>query len=105
MEKARFELALERLKASDWERFEVLAREFFAPEFPTLRSTASPSGDLGRDAELFTPDNDTSVAIQISVTKEWSQKIKATKKRILKTLKNPLIDLLQKSGESLLTDP
>lgn len=88
MEKARFELALERLKYTEWAKFEDLVREFLAPEFPTLRSTASPSGDLGRDAELFMPDNDPSIVIQISVTEGWSPKIKATAKRISKTLEN-----------------
>lgn len=74
----RFVFALERAKPSDWERFEKLASEFLAPEWPSIRTVATPSGDGGRDAELFSPDGDPSVLIQYSVAEDWERKIKDT---------------------------
>jgi hypothetical protein len=50
-----FKLALDRLKPSDWEDFERLASDFLAAEFTNLRTMAHPSGDGGRDSELFSP--------------------------------------------------
>jgi hypothetical protein len=83
MNSNRFEFALERLGSGDWERFEKLASTFLATEFPDLRTMASPSGDGGRDAILFTPSDDTSVVLQYSVTDAWEAKISKTIKRIL----------------------
>ncbi len=79
----RFELALERLKASDWERFEKLASSFLADEFPALRTLASASGDGGRDAELCSPTP--TVVIQYSVRVDWKKKIAETISRIKET--------------------
>jgi hypothetical protein len=50
MSRQRLELALERLGAPDWERFERFASEFLSAEIPDLRTVASPTGDEGRDA-------------------------------------------------------
>jgi hypothetical protein len=86
MSRDRLELALELLKHSDWQRFEDFASAFLSTEFENLRSVASPSGDQGRDAELFNPDTDASVVLQFSVTKDWNTKIKETAKRISETL-------------------
>jgi hypothetical protein len=85
MSSGRFELALKLLKPSDWERFERLASRFFSVEFPTLRTTASPAGDEGRDAELFTPDGMPNVVLQYSVSGNWRAKILRTAKRLSET--------------------
>jgi hypothetical protein len=78
----RLELALERLQPSDWARFEQFASAFLASEFPSLRTVASPSGDEGRDAELFSPEGEPDVVLQYSVTAYWDRKIRATAKRV-----------------------
>lgn len=78
----RFELALERLKDSDWEKFENLASAFLAADFSKLRTMASSSGDGGRDSELFSPDGEPTVAFQYSVQESWPNKIKKTVKRL-----------------------
>lgn len=81
----RFELALRLLKPADWERFERLASRFFSAEFPELRTTASPSGDEGRDAELFSPNGIPNVVLQYSVAEDWRSKIVRTAKRLNET--------------------
>lgn len=43
----RLELSLERLKSSDWNRFERLSSAFLADEFDDIRTVASASGDGG----------------------------------------------------------
>jgi hypothetical protein len=78
----RFAFALEQVKPSDWDRFEKLASEFLAPEWPTIKTVASASGDGGRDAELFSPDGESSVLLQYSVTENWGRKINETAKKI-----------------------
>src|SRR5688572_20773007 len=83
MKTNRFDFALERLGSSDWEKFEKLASIFMAADFPDLRTMASPSGDGGRDAILFSPRDDASVVLQYSVTEYWDTKIQNTAKRIL----------------------
>ena len=80
---ARFELALERLQPGDWHSFERLASKFLASEFQNLRTLASSSGDRGRDAVLFSPEGENTVAIQFSVTSHWQTKINGTIKRIV----------------------
>lgn len=52
MNSRRLELALKELQSSDWRLFEKLCSAFLSSEFDDLRTTASPSGDEGRDAEL-----------------------------------------------------
>ncbi|MER9689675.1 hypothetical protein [Mesorhizobium sp. M0139] len=81
----RFSLALERLRPSDWEHLETLASTFLAAEFGTLRTMASPGGDGGRDAVLFTPDGEPETVFQYSVTPQWANKIRATIKRLSQT--------------------
>jgi len=78
----RLQLALEKLEASDWERFERFASAFLVEELPDLRTVASPSGDDGRDAELFSPAGESDVVLQYSVTPGWAAKIRATAIRI-----------------------
>src|SRR3989442_4624932 len=82
MSDARFSFALEHLKATDWRRFERLASSFLVTDFGTLRTVASPSGDRGRDAELFSPESEPTVVLQYSVTKDFASKIRATAKRV-----------------------
>ncbi|MBI5386979.1 MAG: hypothetical protein HZA90_20085 [Verrucomicrobia bacterium] len=82
MKTQRFAFALERLEPGDWARFERFASQFLVFDYGALRSVATPSGDLGRDSELFSPEGDSSVLLQYSVTKSWDSKIKSTAKRI-----------------------
>jgi hypothetical protein len=82
MNRKIFELALEKTRSSDWEYFEELSSNFLASEFGSLRTMASPSGDGGRDSELFSPDGTTYVAVQYSVAKNWDVKIRKTIKRL-----------------------
>ncbi len=78
----RFAFALERLDAKNWARFERFASEFLAPEWRDLRTVAAPSGDQGRDSELFSPDAPPAVLIQYSVTLSWDRKIRETLERV-----------------------
>jgi hypothetical protein len=80
----RFGFALDHLTASDWTRFEQLCSEFLAPEWPEIRTVASPSGDRGRDATLFSPTGENRTMIQYSVAKDWKDKINDTVKLIAK---------------------
>lgn len=82
MSRPRFALALERLQGSDWKRFEDFASAFLTSDYPNLRTVASPSGDEGRDAELFSPAGDTAVVLQYSVSKDWAAKIRKTVRKI-----------------------
>jgi hypothetical protein len=87
----RLSLALDRLQGSDWERFERLASAFLAGEFDELRTVASPSGDEGRDAELFSPKSEPNVLAQYSVASDWRDKINATVRRLKATFPNVLL--------------
>jgi hypothetical protein len=49
---------------------------------------ASPSGDGGRDSEIFTAEGSSFVAAQYSVTEDWKGKIRQTKKRIKQTMED-----------------
>lgn len=86
MSRDRLLLALERLRSSDWARFERFASAFLAAEFDDLRTTAAPSGDEGRDSELFSPLGEPSIALQYSVAEGWREKIRKTVKRVSATL-------------------
>lgn len=86
MKRERLDLALERLKGSQWGRFEEFASEFLSGEFPNLRTVASPSGDQGRDAELFSEADNSSVLLQYSVRADWESKIRETAERLSETL-------------------
>jgi hypothetical protein len=82
----RLSLALDLIKPEGWRRFEQFASTFLAGEFPNLRTVASPSGDEGRDAELFSPNGDSSVVLQFSVSENWETKITNTINKIKKNL-------------------
>ena len=81
-----FRLALEHLQPSDWEHFERLSSVFLASEFSNLRTAAAPSGDGGRDSELFCPGEKPFIVAQYSVTKDWKTKIRKTADRLKETL-------------------
>lgn len=91
MSRERLELALEKLNAGQWERFENFASEFLSAEIPGLRTVASQSGDSGRDAEIFSPEGDASQVLQYSVAVDWRSKIRATAKRVSSTLSSAQI--------------
>jgi hypothetical protein len=85
MSSKRFEAALLLLKASEWERFERLASQFLAADFPNLRTVASPAGDEGRDAVLYSPEGDETIVLQYSVATDWRDKILRTARRLQKS--------------------
>ena len=87
MTNPRLELALTQLHGGVWRDFEKFAAEYLAVEYPSLRSTASPNGDRGRDGEVFSVEGHTGVCAQYSVSKDWSKKISDT----LTDLKNNVI--------------
>lgn len=77
----RFAFALRELGSGNWERFEQLASTFLAADFDDIRTTASPSGDRGRDAELYSTTDPTTL-LQYSVRVDWKAKIRETILRI-----------------------
>src|SRR5258708_31878882 len=81
----RLELALELLKPADWSKFEKIALTCLAAEFDDLRTTANPSGDEGRDSELFSPAAEPTLVFQYSVSAGWAAKINNTVRRLKKT--------------------
>lgn len=85
MSAARFKLALDQIQPSDWRLFETLAAEFLVSDYPMLRTTASASGDGGRDGELFVIDDMPDVGFQYSVTADWASKLTQTRNRLAET--------------------
>lgn len=85
MSRQRFELALERLRSTEGERFEQLASAFLVDEFPNLRTMANPSGDGGRDGALWGVDGEEELVFQYSVSKDWAAKVRKTVKRVGET--------------------
>ncbi len=90
----RLGLALERLKAEDWKLFEEFASDFLSPDYPNIRTMASPSGDGGRDAELFSSESDPSVVFQYSIAPDWKRKIHDTVQRLTTYFSDHQIKLL-----------
>jgi hypothetical protein len=74
------------MTSGDWLDFERFAAEFLAPEFPSLRTTASPHGDRGRDGQMYVVDEDPNSVVQYSVAKDWNSKVRATIKRLKETI-------------------
>jgi hypothetical protein len=91
MNTRRFSFALERLQPGDWARFESFASQFLVFDYPKLRTVAAPSGDLGRDSELFSPEGDPSVFLQYSVRADWRSKIRETAKRLNENFKDAAV--------------
>ena len=85
MQRERLQLALRELPPTNWRLFEAFASEFLSTYYPNLRSLASPSGDRGRDGELFAYDAPVETALQYSVMKDWPTKIRDTAKRLSET--------------------
>lgn len=88
MPASRLELALSLVGWSDWRAFEKFASEFIVPEYPSMRTTATASGDGGRDGELYIPDEEPTTALQFSVTTEWRPKIVQTVAKLSTTFPN-----------------
>src|SRR5579859_1917281 len=86
MSAARLALALETMSSGDWLAFERFAAEFLTPEYPSLRTTASPHGDRGRDGQMYVVDEDPNTVVQYSVAKDWNDKIGATIRRLKETM-------------------
>src|SRR5260370_9943896 len=86
MSAPRLALALESMSSGDWLAFERFAAEFLAPEFPSLRTTASPHGDRGRDGQMYIVDEDPNTLVQYSVAQDWNAKIRATVSRLKVTM-------------------
>ncbi|WP_344142372.1 hypothetical protein [Polymorphospora rubra] len=82
----RLALALERLTPGDWQIFEQFAAEYLAVEYPSLRTTAAPAGDRGRDGQLYNVAEEPEVAVQYSVTSDWKGKISGTVTRLAETM-------------------
>ncbi|WP_062383368.1 hypothetical protein [Demequina iriomotensis] len=86
MANPRLEFALTQLQSEHWRSFERLCSEFLVTEFPDLRTTASASGDKGRDGELFEVGGDPTTAFQYSVAGDWKAKISDTLAKVTKNL-------------------
>lgn len=84
MNPALFKLALERLQPEDWALFESLSSNFLSSDLGALRTMASPSGDGGRDSELFcqVEPGKSLIVAQYSVTSDWRAKIRSTRTRL-----------------------
>lgn len=110
MPNGRLALALEQLGPGDWLDFEKFAAEYLVIEYPGLRTTASPSGDKGRDGELYEIGEEPDTMLQYSVSVDWENKIKATAKRLAATrpLTRRLIyatnQVIGANGDDLKTD-
>jgi hypothetical protein len=77
-----FRVALKEMQPSDWGHFEGLCSSFLAGEFSNLRTMAHPSGDGGRDSQLFSPESKPSIVAQYSIAQKWKLKIRETVKRL-----------------------
>ena len=86
MQRERLQLALEHIRPEQWRLFEEFASAFLSTLYPELRTLASPAGDRGRDAELFSYDGKIHTVLQYSVTQGWKDKIRVTAQRISKNL-------------------
>jgi hypothetical protein len=99
MNRSQFELALDLTKSSDWAHFEALCSRFLVSEHPSMRTLASPSGDGGRDSQLFGPDGQNYICSQYSVAEDWAEKIRKTKKRILENFQDVKILIFMSNQE------
>ena len=82
----RLALALKSMGSGDWEFFEQFAAEFLAVEYPSLRTTAAPHGDRGRDGQLYEVAEEPRVLVQYSVAVDWKGKINNTVARLAQTM-------------------
>ena len=86
MQRERLQLALERIRPEQWQLFEEFASTFLSTQYPNIRTLASPAGDRGRDAELFSYDGKVHTVLQYSVTQKWANKIRETAQKISETI-------------------
>ncbi len=82
MQRERLQLALERIRPEQWKLFEDFASAFLSTLYPDIRTVASPAGDRGRDAELFSYDGKPHTLLQYSVSREWKRKIRDTSQKV-----------------------
>lgn len=99
MNRSQFELALTHAKPSDWAHFESLCSRFLASEHPSMRTMATPSGDGGRDSQLYGPDGENIICAQYSVAESWEAKIRKTQKRLSENFKNVRILIYMSNQE------
>ena len=102
MSRERLHLALDRLHADQWKMFEEFSSALLASQYPNLRTVASPSGDVGRDAELFSYDGRILTVLQYSVGKDWRTKIRQTARRVSEKLSDARI-LIYVTNQSILS--
>ena len=102
MYRERLNLALERIRSDQWKIFEEFASAFLTSQYPNLRTVATPSGDQGRDAELFSYDGRFPTVLQYSVSKEWEKKIRDTAKRVSASFPDTII-LIYVTNKSILS--
>ena len=102
MTRERLQLALTMLQPHQWKLFEDFASSFLSTIYPTLRTVASPSGDYGRDAELFSADGKIRTVFQYSISENWIEKIRNTAKRLSDTLPETRI-LIYVTNKSILS--
>ena len=102
MYRERLNLALDRIRSDQWKIFEEFASAFLTSQYPNLRTVATPSGDQGRDAELFSYDGRFPTVLQYSVSKEWGKKIRDTAKRISASFPDTII-LIYVTNKSILS--
>jgi hypothetical protein len=79
-EQDRLGFALDNLRATDWEEFELLASSYLSADFPDLQTVAG-VGDRGRDAVLESVAKP-GVILQYSIDQDWKSKIDATIARL-----------------------
>jgi hypothetical protein len=99
-----FKLALDRLQPHDWEVFEELSSSFLISEFSQLRTMAHPSGDGGRDSELFQCEGKSFIAFQYSVSSDWKNKIRRTVVRIIENFQGYQDNNIPKINKLVATD-
>lgn len=85
IDRARFQVALERIDPAQWRLFEQLGLVFLSEEYPSLRPVAATSGDGGQDAILFRSDDAPEVTLQFTVRADWARKIEQTCTRLKET--------------------
>lgn len=102
MQRERLHLALERVRPEQWQLFEEFASAFLSTQYPNLRTVASPSGDQGRDAELFSYDGKVHTVLQYSVTRHWTSKIRRTAQRVSEEFPNTKV-LIYVTNQSILS--
>lgn len=102
MKRERLQLALERLHPEQWKMFEEFASAFLSSQYPNIRTVASPYGDRGRDAELFSHDGRIKTIFQYSITRDWASKIRTTARTVSESFSDAKI-LIYVTNQSILS--